>query len=116
MERLTAFAYTLKLSAEQQKDYTFVTDGEVALINALQLLFPFAKFILCYNHCKQNILDKLRSIIKKHNLQQETFDMVKCTISGVGTARGIMDYKSTELTEVVLEQFRKIWYVSFIKY
>lgn len=104
----------MKLSAEQQKEYTFVTDGEVALINALKLLFPFAKFILCYNHCKQNILDKIRSIIKKYNLKQETLDSVKCTISGIGSARGIMDYKSTELTDDVLEKFRKIWYVSII--
>ena len=85
----------------------FGTDGELALENALAATFPKAEHLRCFLHFRGNIERKLQSLNIPHPVANE---IVKDILgSPLQLQHGLVDSKSIESMDEMLERFESRW-------
>jgi hypothetical protein len=95
------------------KKHTIVHDGDLAVINALKMVFgERLGHLLCCLHFKDNIKNHLRF---KLQVDKEITDIILRDFGGTFRENGILDSTSEEVKENI-EMFYSKWYFKYFKY
>ena len=109
-EIVQSFLDTLTEKCQELRSYLQVIgcDGEKSLINAGCTTFPAAVMLLCSNHAKQNIKEKLKDLVGDIELRKTVYT----SIFGNEFTVGLVDSDSFKEFDLRLEHLCKKWEVN----
>ena len=85
------------------------TQGEQALMDAFKHELGFAQHVICFNHMRRNVKDKLHQCNIPSQINQDILDDKFGKKAGTVFIEGLVDARDTIDFDAKLEDFREKW-------